>query len=834
MRPKTTSATAVPKTRRLLDTEDGACRRIERTPFAVSLWSHVFQRLVVVAAAPGVFSFAFAQTPTPIDEISQHLAGMKKQINDVSVGVAQREILAIETAGTLDRAAQAETRIDAKQANWDEAVGLLDGFREKNPDQPRVKEFQLQAAVYRWAQARAWHDQHALFPADPAIRAHEVSALDDAIARLRAVVSDEPGVLPDNIRFRLAWALADRADLEDAKAPTRLARDEEALKLLEKPPTEPRLAGYHGLIKAELLRRSGKLPEAAALITEASKIDPPPPEAEVLDVSVRVLTDARKYTEAKSVVNASKLPPAAKALTLARIALAEARAPGDGGRAAAEKELLQQVQALRILKAPETRIALAEWVASGVEPDDLVDPEAWDALAEGTEIRGDSVKAAGFEEKAAARAEKNGGNEAAAGYRLRGAGFFFQAGKYEEADALLAKVVGDPHAGASRPKAGLLQCLARGRALAAGAPGVTSQAYAEALDRQIREFPDDPTAIEARWLLGNVEQARGDREKAKKLWTAIPPTAARWIDARLALADAMRRNIESQFATADDDALAPEFAAASKFLTDSQEAARSRAESDQVELLLREARLELVPKLGKPRQARDFLDRCNGMNLTTSQRYRARLGRTIALAALGRYVEAEREAQQHPTWADPASRPDFLDAIRLLDLCASNSPTDLQQRRFGLVVRLLVQPLLREGEDSALDADQRSELTFRLARALLFQGDPRGAQETLRGWSLPRRTADDRLLRDLADLYSRLEVYELAIDVNRLRLRNLAAGSPSWFDARYNLALTYYRLGRRKEALQLIEGTSILHPDLGGGSLQEKFIRLRQRLSTAQ
>ena len=108
---------------------------------------------LVVVAAPGVFSFALAQTPTPIDELSHHLDGMKRQLDDVSVGVAQREILAIEIAGTLDRAAQAETRIDAKQARWNEAIRLLDEFREKNLDQTRVKEFQLQAAVYRWAQA---------------------------------------------------------------------------------------------------------------------------------------------------------------------------------------------------------------------------------------------------------------------------------------------------------------------------------------------------------------------------------------------------------------------------------------------------------------------------------------------------------------------------------------------------------------------------------------------------------------------------------------------------------------------------------------------------------
>ena len=51
-----------------------------------------------------------------------------------------------------------------------------------------------------------------------------------------------------------------------------------------------------------------------------------------------------------------------------------------------------------------------------------------------------------------------------------------------------------------------------------------------------------------------------------------------------------------------------------------------------------------------------------------------------------------------------------------------------------------------------------------------------------------------------------------------------------WFDARYALALAYFHTGQYKEAAQLIDATAILHPELGGGELHEKFIRLRQRL----
>src|SRR5262249_23108492 len=102
----------------------GRLVRIERTSFAVPLRS-ILRNLLLPAAAAAAVASAMAQAPNPIDELSRHLEGMKRQLEDPSVGVAQREILAIETAGTLDRAAQAESHIGAKQARWDEAVKLL-------------------------------------------------------------------------------------------------------------------------------------------------------------------------------------------------------------------------------------------------------------------------------------------------------------------------------------------------------------------------------------------------------------------------------------------------------------------------------------------------------------------------------------------------------------------------------------------------------------------------------------------------------------------------------------------------------------------------------------
>ncbi|AMV39513.1 hypothetical protein [Planctomyces sp. SH-PL62] len=795
--------------------------------------SRIVRGSLVAVALTLVIGGARAQGPEP-DETSRHLEAIRARLEDRSLELADREELALEMTATLDRSARVATGLDAKLGRWDAAVELLDEFDRKNPDHPRKREFGLQAAVYRWAQARTRHDQRALFPTHVGGEtAKESAALDDAIARLRRIVGGAAGGLSDNIRFRLAWALTDRAALEAAGAPTAALRREEALDFLKEPPSEASLLGFHALLKAELLRQSGKLADAAAQIEVAAKAVPPPPEAELMDALVPILIDQSLFDEAEKRVEASQLPPPGKALQQVRIDLARWKAADPADRAprrTIEDDLVRRIQPLREANAPELRLALAAIARAGATFDADASPPLWDAIAEGFEILGDLTSAAGASEKAAASADRLGRRDQAAASRLRAGGFLFQAGRYSEADAVLEKVVADREAGGARPKASLLQSLARGRALAAGVAGVDADSYGRALERHIHEFSDDPTSNEARWMLGMLLQARGRSEEALKLWKAVPVDSPRWIQARTAACESYRHSLEAQVAAEEREGLEARYAEATAFLNESLAMAREHPDAERAELLVCRARLNLVPVVGKPATARDAAEQAAKASLTDARRYQAKLARMIALAELGRYVEAEREAQQHPTWAVASERPALLDALRQIDLIAGASETDLLQRRMGLIARLVIQPLLR---DESLTDDERNELTFRLARALLFQGDPQSAQATLQGWTPSTRKADDRFLRDLADTYFRLDANELAIDVERLRIKKLKAGSPAWFDSRYGLALAYYRLGRKRDALQLIEGTSILHPDLGGGRLREKFIRLRQRLGSA-
>jgi hypothetical protein len=239
----------------------------------------------------------------------------------------------------------------------------------------------------------------------------------------------------------------------------------------------------------------------------------------------------------------------------------------------------------------------------------------------------------------------------------------------------------------------------------------------------------------------------------------------------------------------------------------------------------------LTPVVGRPETARDICERVSRMAISPLQRYQARLYRLVALVELGRYVEAEREADGHSSWRAPGEMETLLEAIRLIDAGATSAESDLRQRRFGLVLKLLVEPLLQADEE--MPPAVHYELAMRLTRALLFIASDREARRSVGLWrGSAEATAGDRILRDLGDTYNRLEAFTLDIDVQRLRIKNNPPASLAWFDARYALALAYFRDGRQKEAAQLIDSTAILHPELGSKALHDKFIHLRQRLGT--
>ncbi len=309
---------------------------------------------------------------------------------------------------------------------------------------------------------------------------------------------DPGGALADNLTFRLAEALADRAELEPIDSPGRKSREVEALGLLDQPGKEPGLHGYWHLLKADLLRRGGKTGRGRERNRGRDQLEAASARARDRRLSrVPLFLEQKKLGEAIKCVESSKAERPVQGLWMVRLRLAQlAAGPPASEVDAVETDLFRWVKELRGQSSPESRQAMLDLATSGVQPTLKQPPEAWEALAEAYGQAGESAKAGDNLVRAADRAAALGQASTAAGYRLRGGAFLFQAGKFREAEGVLAAVVDDPAAGPLRAKAGMLRALALGRALALRLPGASSNGYTAALDRQIREFPADPSTDE--------------------------------------------------------------------------------------------------------------------------------------------------------------------------------------------------------------------------------------------------------------------------------------------------------------------------------------------------
>jgi tetratricopeptide (TPR) repeat protein len=767
------------------------------------------------------------------DEIQAHLQILKQRIEDPGVDLSTKERLAMEAAAMLDRAAQASPSADVRRKRWTDAVALLDGFREAHPGEPLSRQFEVQAAVYLWARARSWVDPAKVVLASQSARDKALEDLGASALRLRSTVSSLGGagdVFTQNARFRLAQAVADLAEVGPSDPATRKARNTEALEALARPLTEPSLQGYVRLLRGTVLARLGRFTEAKAEVDAAAASKPPPPERDVLDARVAALSGMKQFAQALKAIDASRLDNPSKLALRVRVDLDDLRSrPAGPERDAAQSALFRDLNALRASRHPESRLGLVLSATAVREPAASQGPEAWDLIADGALAMGDPARAGTLETRGADRAEAVGNGQLAAELRLKAGAAKFQAGKFAEADPLLTRVAEDPKAGAFRPRAALLRSLSRGRWLAEGTSGASSAAYTSALRYQIETFPNESSTAEARWLLGRLRLAESDRKGALELWESIPHGAPRWLETRIEIARTHIEDLEALRISNDPEAVARRLEEARTFLKKCQGQAEGEVETNA--LRIARARLELTPGAGLAEVARQAAESVLRSVARPEEREEARGLLLIALAQLSRFVEAEQVARQEAGSrdSDPNAR---LDILRTLDRTATGAESDLKMRRMGLLMNILARPLTENAQ--SLSADRRAELKLREIRGLVFSGDDLGARRAVSGWVTSTFSNNPDLLRDLADTYIRLDAYALAADVQRLRTKNLPSGSPAWFDARYGLALAYYRSGKPTEALALIDATSILHPDLGGGELRNRFIRLRQRIEPNQ
>ena len=756
------------------------------------------------------------------------LSGAISRADDPTLTLDERVRQAFDAASALDAEAQRATSVAESRAKWLAAAQRLDDIVADRDSIPAAPSLRFQAAVYLWARARALLDRVDLLNASDPERVEVAHDLDDVVDRLRRIKSPPAGgeadPLAQNIRFRLAQALADRARLEPEFDAARTRIEKEAQALLDRSLNAPRLRSYAGLLHAELTNRLGEFGAAQVEIEELAKLKEPPPIGPLTEARITALAGRGQFNEAIKVTDASTLTPAQKSLWKLRITLTRYRNAAIGrDRAAIEADVFQAVETLGESNSPEAIRGLMELARAIDQPAKISPASWWNRLADGQLALRNPERAARLAERGADLATP----DEATSFRFKVGACWFQAEKYTDADSVLTRVVDDPNAsGSLRARAGMLRALARGRAVADRIPGASQARYREALEVQVRDFGADPASGEACWLLGKIRMAAGHREEAITLWSGIAHGRPRWLEAQEAAADQMIGAIEDQWINRDEQAIRPRLNDARIKIRAMLNQAVEGEES--VGLGFRLARLESIPGAGDPAEAVAIYDRLLRGPANPNQHQQARLGRMVALAEQNRFADAETIARNEAKGADLAV---ILPAVRRLDEWATVTSGDLIRKRTGSLLRILLDPWLDPTDPPSSEA--RDEIILRHARALIFAGDTQAGKRAIARWGGPSGLVDaPGFVRDLGDTYFRLEAYALAADAERLRTKGLAAGSPGWFDSRYLLSLALYRSDRAKEARRIIDATAILHPDLGGGEIRGKFERLSQKLNT--
>ena len=299
-----------------------------RSPKRFPFLSHKSSAWLVLVAGLATWvaaSTAAAQGPMPDDELARHLTTIRSQLENVTIDVARREELALEMAATLDRAAQSSPDSNVRRRRWSEAIELLDWFLKENPDRAAGASGAVSGGRLAVGAGKK-------LGGDQPRRARRIKNRERRPWPRSTTRSSDfvrsPGVattptLADNLRFRLAEALADRADLEPVVSEGRRTREAEALQLLDQAPTETGLGGFWHLLKADLLRRLKKPAEAELEIAEAVKAKPAPPGAEIVEVNIPILIERERFDDAVKSLDASMLDKPVKALWMVRVRLAQ-------------------------------------------------------------------------------------------------------------------------------------------------------------------------------------------------------------------------------------------------------------------------------------------------------------------------------------------------------------------------------------------------------------------------------------------------------------------------------------------------------------------------------
>lgn len=745
------------------------------------------------------------------DELDRYLATIQRQIDDTSRPVAERKRLALEAAGALDRAAQDGRDAPAARAAWERASGILEAFAGRleaaaagEGEGESANALRLQAAIYRWAQARTLFVVAALDPANPDAREAAASGLEVAIAALRPLVAAEEARVSVEARYRLAQALADRAGLE-AEAQACSATRTEALGLLRGSwDAVPGLGGHALRLRSELLLEQGRPEDALEALRSAPK--GAEPRVSLIGLQARALAALGRLGEGRELVAEALAAGADRDEVLLDVLLSGvAGARNDKEREAIAHEALERVSRRTGSAGRLSRITAAKVIPTLKQGLTAVDREV---LAEGLLLLGRAAAAAG--ELDAGSGSATSGDERGR-LRYQGALAWREAGDPSASRRGFEAILSDPEAQAWHAQAAL--------ALALGRPGV-------AVDRAdlgdvIARYPDDPAADEARMLLGWELVGQYRDEEALRAWEGVARGRPRHSDALIARIELLLEDLETALASEAGNSEAIRERLVSLLDTN------SRLEPEQtVQRSIKFARLclELVDWMIWRERAEQDLEKALRLPMRRIERERLEILDTAVRIRAGRHAEGERLSRERFGTFGIAS---LLEGGERLERIACASTLDVERRRFGTLCGEASGAVLRR---EGVGHRDHFRAVLLASRAADLRGDRPGALSALEELKVEPSALSPRDRLALAETRRRAgQAARALVDYDSLAQAG-APGSPLWLAARLGMSRCHLDDGRPERARQVLEATAVLAPELGGDAFRGQFETLRRRL----
>ncbi|MBT4868424.1 MAG: outer membrane protein assembly factor BamD [Planctomycetaceae bacterium] len=802
------------------------------------------------------------------------------RLSEGKLSQGRRTQLTIELSRTLSEHARFTSGQEQTEL-WQRATAAIDELLKSSPQNPRRLLLQTQRALSLAAQGEHLRWQVELFPYDETLKPRAVAAFDQAILQLKesekeaaeqlrktgrrrsadadALSPYELRSLTNHLGFQIGQALVERAKLDPAGSPDRVATLMEAeswLSRLAKRSAEQALTLDSRLLMAESSRMRGDRKQTAAVLKSMQS-----------ENSARELLDRMKAVEARLMLDEDRATDAAQLLSRYRVE--RLRLPG-------ELQYLQ-IEALSSLWA----------VAEGRKQDDLatqlteqIEAHADRAEAEvggfwayrcrllvetmretkryGVELAtvvrearsnysagriDEAVEAYG---RAYETAERGDNDEIAMEIGYTRASVQLQSKNFNAAAEGFEQLANRFPKDSRAATAHLLSAYSLGRAYEQKRTKLRREKYTNALVRHRTGYPKHETMAEATWMLASLEERRLQVTRALKLYREIPVDHRRGPLAEVAVARCYEkildrvRELERPIETWENDAIARLATMTSVYANQ-----QSPLGIEQTEVCLRFARICLNRARPDYRRGAKLLDLIEASRIrqmreqqsdpaaetdVVKRRWKllyqaATQLRIVTLAGGGRFDEAKSLIE---TLADADAR-DVLGILDGLSELTANADTKTRNE-MGKLQFDAAQELDRRRNE--LKPTEQKRLDHCLGQAYVATGRSTEAIKVYESL-LSQTPKDRRLLKTVAELLTDCGTRECLLNA-KTQWRKLEsmerAGEPAWMSARYQVVWCLFALKEHDECRKLLAVTRLLYPALGGDELRSRFAELEKKL----